>query len=105
MKASYSNRGGSFDTQAVETAKLEKVRQLIAANQVKECFDFLQELAANDAEDKNTVTLLKSQYAALMENQAKNLIANDDFQAELNSLKDRILTLSPSIYEKTNPTT
>lgn len=91
--------------EAFADAQMEKVRQFIALNQVKECLDFLIKLAGEDVQDKIDATLLYSQYTALEDNKAKRVITDDVYNADLNNLKNRILTLSPSIYEKTNMTT
>ena len=88
-------------TKAFEASQLDKVHQLIGENKIKECLDFLTLLAGNNEEDKNIVTLLKSQYSTLLDNEAKGTTTTADLQAGLNTLKNNMLTLSPSIYDKT----
>lgn len=89
-------------TKAFEQSQLEKVRQYIEDNKIKECLDFLEILAGMDNEDRDAVTLLKSQYNALLDSQTKGTISNEDLQIKLTVLKDNMLKLSPSIYDKTN---
>ena len=110
MIDSFEKKGGFLrqprlkeDIEAARgTNQLEEIRELVEDNKIKECFDLLEIMAGEDVEDKDAVTLLKSQYNALLEGEAKGTLTKDDAQAKLNSLKNNILKLSPSIQDKTN---
>jgi len=70
--------------------KIEEWKKLIAENKLKVLFADL-EVYLSDNDLENIIILIKSDYKSLILRQIKGLISYQDFDVELNKIKNRIL--------------